>query len=91
MDLVIVTLPPWRVAMRRIDVLEGDWEMNEVQVEVVDSPVLKLLLRDRLNLMTSSSELDIESTAAVSHALSHEMCSITVGTHDIKRNFPTPE
>lgn len=59
MDLVIVTVPPCRVAMCRVYILKGDGEVNEVQVEVVDSPVLKLSLRAWLDLNISSHKIDI--------------------------------
>jgi hypothetical protein len=58
-DLFIITVPLWRVAMRRVDVLKGDWEMNEVQVKVVDSPVLKLFLCQDLDLRISFDEFDM--------------------------------
>lgn len=36
-----------RVPVRRVDVFERDGEVNDVKVEVVDAPVLQLLLADR--------------------------------------------
>jgi hypothetical protein len=58
-DLFVITEPLWRVAMRRVDVLKGDREMNEVQVKVVDSPELKLFLCQDLDLRISFDEFDI--------------------------------
>jgi len=36
-----------RVAVRGVDVFERDGEVHDVKVEVVDAPVLQLLLADR--------------------------------------------
>lgn len=38
-----------RITVRRVDVFQGDGEMDDVQVEVVDAPVVELLLADRLD------------------------------------------
>lgn len=46
--LAVVGKAGW-VANRGVDVLEGDGEMNNVQVEVVDAPVFELLLADGLD------------------------------------------
>ena len=37
------------VALRGVDVFEGDWEVDDVEVEVVDAPVLELLFADWLD------------------------------------------
>lgn len=39
----------WGVPYRRIDVLQGDGKMHNVEVEVVDPPILKLLFANRFN------------------------------------------
>lgn len=49
-DFPIITKPLGRVAMCRVDVLKRDREMNEEQIEIVDSPELKLPFRNRLDL-----------------------------------------
>ena len=41
--------PKVRTALRGIDVFEGDGEVDDVEVEVVDAPVLKLLFANRLD------------------------------------------
>lgn len=37
------------VALRGVDVLEGDGEVHDIEVKVVDAPVLKLLFADGLD------------------------------------------
>ena len=37
-----------RVSLRGIDVFEGDGEMDDIEVEVVDAPIRKLLFADGL-------------------------------------------
>ena len=44
-----VVCEAWRVAFRRVDVLQGDREMHDVEIEVIDPPVLKLLPANRFN------------------------------------------
>lgn len=48
-DFLAVVGESGRVAHRRIHVFEGDGEVDNVQVEVVDAPVAELLLADRLD------------------------------------------
>lgn len=48
--VVLVEEARW-VADRWIDVFEGDWEVDDVEVEVVDLPVLELLLANRLHAL----------------------------------------
>jgi hypothetical protein len=43
--------PAWWVADRRIDILQADWEVDVVEVEVFESPVCKLLSADWLNVL----------------------------------------
>lgn len=50
-DLVVLVGPAWWVADRRVDILDGDGEVNDVQVEVVKTPVLELLLADGLDAL----------------------------------------
>ena len=46
-----VQSPPLRwVLHARFDVLEGDGEVNEEEIEVVDAPKLELVLRQLLSL-----------------------------------------
>ena len=52
LDLTLAIVVPTRwVAHLGVDVLEGDGEVDEVQVEVVDAPVSKLLAADGLDLL----------------------------------------
>jgi hypothetical protein len=52
LDLALaVDEPTGRVACLGVDVLEGDGEVDEVEVEVVNAPVLELLLADGLDLL----------------------------------------
>lgn len=44
-------VPARRIAHRGVDVLEGDGEVHDVEVEVVDAPVGKLLAADGLDLI----------------------------------------
>ena len=48
-DVLAVVGEARGVAVRGVDVFEGDGEMDNVQVEVVDAPVVELLLADRLD------------------------------------------
>ena len=50
-DLVALIVPAGGVADRGVDVLEGDGEVDEVEVEVVDAPVGELLLDDGLDAL----------------------------------------
>lgn len=48
-DFLAVVGEAGRVAHGGVDVFEGDGEVDNVQVEVVDAPVAELLLADRLD------------------------------------------
>ena len=48
-DVLAVVGEAGRVAFRGVDVFEGDGEVDDVEVEVVDTPVLELLFADRLD------------------------------------------
>ena len=48
-DIFAVVGEAGRVALGRVDVLEGDWEVDDVEVEVVDAPIFQLLFADRLD------------------------------------------
>jgi len=45
-DIFAVVGEAGRVAIRGVDVFEGDGEVHDVEVEVVDGPVLELFLAD---------------------------------------------
>ena len=50
-DSLFVISPPFgRVAVARVDVLERDREVDEEEVEIVNSPETELLLRKRVYL-----------------------------------------
>ena len=48
-DVLAVVGEAGRVAFRGVDVFEGDGEVDDVEVKVVDTPVLELLFADRLD------------------------------------------
>lgn len=50
MDLAIVAEPFWRVTVVGVDILQSNGEMDQEQVEVVDSPKAELMLRKGLRL-----------------------------------------
>ena len=50
-DLAVLVVPAWWVADRWVNVLQGDWEVDNVEVKVVDTPVLELLLADWLDAL----------------------------------------
>jgi hypothetical protein len=53
LDLALtIDVPTGWVAYLGVDVLEGDGEVDDVQVEVVDTPVGQLLAADGLDLLT---------------------------------------
>lgn len=51
-NLIALVVPAGRVADGGVDILKGDGEVNEVEVEVVDAPVGELLLDDGLDALT---------------------------------------
>lgn len=48
-DVLAIVGEAGRVALGRIDVFEGDGEMDDVEIEVVDTPVFELLFADGLD------------------------------------------
>lgn len=50
-DLVVLVGPAGRVADAGVDILQGDGEVDDVQVEVVNAQVCELLLGNRLDLV----------------------------------------
>lgn len=46
--LAIVGEARW-VSLRGIDIFQGDWKVDDVEIEVVDAPVLELLFADGLD------------------------------------------
>lgn len=55
MNLSIIAEPSWRELVCRVHVCEGDWEVNEEKVEVVQSPELELKLRGLFDLISYKS------------------------------------
>lgn len=51
LDLAFGSRPAGRVSHGGIQVLQGDGEVNDVQVEIIDAPVSELLARDGLDLV----------------------------------------
>lgn len=51
LKLGAVAAPAWRVADGGVDVFQGNGEVDDVQVEVVDTPISKLLTADGLDLV----------------------------------------
>lgn len=49
--LATLVLPAGRVADGGVDVLQGNWEVDNEEVKVVDAPVLELLVADRLDAL----------------------------------------
>lgn len=53
----------WRIAIFRVDILQRDRKVHNVQIEVIDAPILELLLADGLDsvmVMVSVPELRYE-------------------------------
>ena len=48
-DIFAIVGEAGRVALRWVDVFEGNWEVDDVEVEVVNAPIFQLLFTDRLN------------------------------------------
>lgn len=48
-NLIVLIVPAGGVADGRVDVLEGDGEMDEIEIEVIEAPVGELLLDDGLD------------------------------------------
>ena len=46
--LAIVSEARW-VSLRGVHIFEGDWEMDDVEIEIVNAPILELLFADGLN------------------------------------------
>lgn len=46
-----IVVPSWWVADGWVDVLQGDWEVDEVEIEVVKAPVSELALGNWLDLL----------------------------------------
>ena len=38
-----------RVSLRGVHIFEGDWEMDDVEIEIVNAPILELLFADGLD------------------------------------------
>lgn len=49
--LLSVVGPPWWVADLRVDVFQGDWEVDVEEIEVVNTPVSELLADNWLDLL----------------------------------------
>jgi hypothetical protein len=41
--LSVIAIPFWRIAVRGIDIFEGDREMNVEQIKVIDPPEVELI------------------------------------------------
>ena len=51
MDLAIIASPAGREAVGGVDVGQGDGEVNEEEIEIVQSPQVKLVLGQLLHLV----------------------------------------
>lgn len=50
-DVLPIISESWWVAILGVDVFEGDGKVHDVQVEIVDAPILELLLADGLDTL----------------------------------------
>lgn len=57
-DLAVRIAPPGWVADGRVDVREGDREVDDVEVKVLEAPVLELLLADRSNSFLGATQAE---------------------------------
>lgn len=48
-DIFAIVGEAGRVALRGVDVFEGNWEVNDVKVEVVDTPIFQLFFTNRFD------------------------------------------
>ena len=53
-DLAIVAEPPRWVTVTGVNIRKRDGEVNEVEIEVLKTPVFELFLRRRLGLHTET-------------------------------------
>ena len=77
-DLAIISKPQRRITVAGIYVSKRDGEVNKVEIEVVKTPVLKLFLRQclDLHLRTASSWCNLGSREKEdSHDHGHGRCS----------------
>ena len=85
LGLGVVVVPARRVAHRRVDVLGGDGEVDQVEVEVVEAPILKLLLRQLLDLRDRQIPYRTRSTPERTWSCAwnvfHNLDVITDGQH----------
>ena len=49
--LAIVRRPTWRVSNGGINIFEGDGKVNQIKIETVNAPVLKLLFADGAHVL----------------------------------------
>lgn len=61
-QLVVLVEEAWRVADGWVDVLERDGEVDDVEVEVVDLPVLKLLLANGLHALLVMERIPVKKS-----------------------------
>ena len=52
-DFFAVVGEAWGVALGGVDVFEGDGEVDDVEVEVVDAPVVELLFADGFDVLVA--------------------------------------
>jgi len=50
-DFAIISKPFGRVAVARINIFQGNGEMDQEQIEIVDSPQTELHFRDGFDLI----------------------------------------
>ena len=55
MDFAIKAPPLRRVLVFGVNILEGNWEVHQEQIKVLDAPQLELVLGDLLGLLTSET------------------------------------
>jgi hypothetical protein len=79
----IVVVPARGVADLRVDVLQGNGEVNNPEIEVVNPPVSELLPGDRLNLIVVVERLpqlgDDEEVFTLYNALLDSTCNTLTG------------
>jgi hypothetical protein len=79
----IIVVPARGVADLGVDVLEGNGEVDDPEIEVVDPPVSELLLGDRLNLVVVVERLpqlgDDEQVFTLYNALLDSTCNTLTG------------
>lgn len=89
-ELVVLVEEARRISYGWIDILESDWEVNNVEIKVVNAPIRKLLLGNWLDTLLVVEGVPARLTSAHDVKLNLGVCTHSLETKNSSSRFTIP-